>query len=224
MESTTSVVYESENLTIKCIVLGLLSNNVYIIESDGATAIVDPSCRADDILKFVGNHNVDKILLTHYHFDHVGAAREIKRITGAKTYASTIDAALIEDPNKVPIFHRKIDQCGIDIKLNEDDIIEIGSSSWKVIETPGHTQGGICFYNKDAQNHPILISGDTLFKCSCGRCDFIDSSIPDMKKSLLKLSELPDSTLVLPGHQDYTRIKDERNYALNKTVLSEMLD
>lgn len=210
----TDVIYQSKNLKISYIVLGLLSNNVYIIESNNQFGIVDPSCRENDILEFAGTKNISKIILTHYHFDHVGAAHSLKKLTNAKTFASEIDSEYIENPDNIPVFHRKVDACNVDIKLREGNEIKIGSSFWKVFETPGHTKGGICLYNANADRFPILISGDTLFKRSCGRTDFEDSDPQKMQESLIKLSKLPDETLVLPGHESMTTIEHERHYML----------
>lgn len=80
--------------------------------------------------------------------------------------------------------------------------------------------GCICFYSTDAADKPILICGDTLFLCSCGRTDFIDSDELAMKNSLSKLAKLPDETIVLPGHEGITTIGNEKNFMLRgKTKL-----
>lgn len=133
--------------------------------------------------------------------------------THAKTYASEIDSPFIEDPEKAPLY-RKTEPCKVDVKLKDGDEVTIGSTTWKVIATPGHTPGSICYYSEDCGNNPVLICGDVLFRCSCGRTDFPDGSEIDMRKSLARLAELPDNTIVLPGHDQLTTISFERNYML----------
>lgn len=206
-------IFKSSNLKICQIVVGMISNNVYLIESDEQKAIVDPSANCEKILEMFDG-TLDKILITHYHWDHIGAGEELKNITKATTYASVTDSKYIEDTSASPLNSRATKSFPIDVKLKENDTIQIGSTSWKVIETPGHTQGGICFYNEDNKKTPLLLSGDTLFCCSCGRTDFPDSDPNQMFVSLQKLAQLPDETLVFPGHEETTTILNERNYML----------
>lgn len=196
----------TKKLYIKKTTLGMLENNVYLIRTDNQTAIVDPSCQPDAIMNFLGEQNLDKILITHYHWDHLRAGAKIKNLTSAITYASKIDSPFIENPENAPLY-RQTDGFYIDKKLNNNDIVKIGQTNWRVIATPGHTPGSICFYNQDVQ--PILISGDTLFESSCGRTDFADGNTEDMKNSLKILSKLDPETIVLPGHGNITKIKDE---------------
>lgn len=202
------LVYESDNLKISCIVLGLLSNNVYLLESNGQKALVDPSCRPADIEEFIGE-SCDKIFITHYHFDHIGAAKEVKKLTGATTYASTLDMPYVEQTEEIPGTHRRVEPCKVDIALKEGDTVTVGNTTWKVLETPGHTPGSICFY---CEAEGILMSGDTLFFGSCGRTDFVDGNPADMVKSLRKLSKLPKETKVFPGHGEFTTIDREINF------------
>ena len=205
-------VYSSEKLNIYCEQLGMLGNNVFVLESESEKALVDPACNTDQILDMAEN-KLDKILLTHYHWDHIRALAEVQAATGAKTFASEKDAPFIEDTEKAPLY-RKTDSCKIDTKLKDGETVPIGSTTWKVIETPGHTPGSICFYSKDCGDKPVLICGDVLFRCSCGRTDFPDGNELDMRNSLAKLAELPDNTLVLPGHDQLTTIEHERNFML----------
>lgn len=201
-----SEIFKNSNLSIQQITLGMLENNVYLIESDNEKAIIDPSCECDKIIELSGDTNINKILLTHYHWDHIRAGAELVRKTGAKTYASIIDSQFIENPEKAPLY-RKTDGFHIDIKLEDRDNVTIGQSIWTVISTPGHSPGSICFYCENDQ--PILISGDTLFEGTCGRYDFADGNFTDIKSSLKKLSQLNSKTIVFPGHGKTTTIKDE---------------
>ncbi len=193
----------------------MIQNNVFIISDDAATIVVDPSCKADEILKAVGNRKVDAIILTHRHSDHVGAAKALRDKTGATVIASAIDAPIISGEQKLPHDDMRFEPCPVDQTVADGDILKIGNMPWKVISTPGHTPGGICLFlapqfGSNPQGAPVLISGDTLFCGSIGRTDFQGGDMRAMRASLKRLAALPDDTIVLPGHESLTRIGDER--------------
>lgn len=131
---------------IEFLVLGMLSNNTYLISDGTATLIVDPSCHADEILEALGNRKLDVIVLTHGHYDHVGAANELREATGATVIASAIDAPMIESGSPALGSGRKMPPCPVDSKVEDGDIVEIGSMAWKVVLTPGHTKGSMCLF------------------------------------------------------------------------------
>ena len=192
---------------VEYLVLGMIENNVYIISDGAATIVVDPSCKADEILKAVGNRTVDAIILTHRHSDHVGAAKELRDKTGAMVIAS--------GEKKLPRDDMRFTPCPVDHVVNDGDILKIGNMPWKVILTPGHTEGGICLFldprfGTNPECAPVLISGDTLFCGSIGRVDFQGGDMNAMRKSLKRLAVLPDETVVLPGHNSTTKIGNER--------------
>ena len=199
---------------IEFLVLGMIENNVFIISYGEATMVVDPSCKADEILKAVGDRKVDAIVLTHRHSDHVGAAKELRDKTGATVIASAIDAPWITGEKRARDDMR-FDPCPVDHTVADGDILKIGNMAWKVIGTPGHTPGGICLFldpqfGSNPAGDPVLVSGDTLFCGSIGRVDFEGGDMKAMRKSLKRLAVLPDETIVLPGHNDLTKIGDER--------------
>lgn len=200
---------------VEYLVLGPIENNVYIISDGAATIVVDPSCKTDEILKAVGNRSVDAIILTHRHSDHVGAARELRDKTGAMVIASAIDAPLITGEKKLPRDDMHFPPCPVDHTVGDGDILKIGNMPWKVMLTPGHTEGGICLFldprfGTNPEGAPVLISGDTLFCGSIGRVDFQGGDMNAMRKSLRRLAVLPDETIVLPGHNSTTKIGNER--------------
>ena len=193
----------------------MIQNNVFIISDDAATIVVDPSCKADEILKAVGNRKVDAIILTHRHSDHVGAAKALRDKTGATVIASAIDAPIISGEQKLPHDDMRFEPCPVDQTVADGDILKIGNMPWKVISTPGHTPGGICLFlapqfGSNPQGAPVLISGDTLFCGSIGRTDFQGGDMRAMRASLKRVAALPDDTIALPGHESLTRIGDER--------------
>lgn len=122
-------VFESDKLIIKNKIMGMVSNNVYYLESEGEKVIVDPSCKAPEIIEYAGGKDISKILITHYHFDHTGAANELRNLTNAKTYASKTDAVNIEAGSDDKFPYRRVDPCPVDVKLTEGDTVKIGSTT-----------------------------------------------------------------------------------------------
>ena len=185
--------------------VSVVQTNCYIISNDTEVMVIDPGDDAERILEVVGEKKVKYVLLTHSHFDHIMAAEEICKKTGAKLCAS--DKARLDDE----------DYCGFtsfglsgfsplkaDVLLKEGDEISVAGEKFTVIETPGHTPCSICLLSGD-----VLISGDTLFEGSCGRCDLVGGSFSTILKSLKKLSALPGNTRVYSGHGAPTTIENE---------------
>lgn len=198
------------------LVQGMLENNVYFISDGEATMVVDPSSDAEEIMRALDGRELDAIVLTHCHSDHVGAAADLRRLTGATVIASKIDAPEICGEKPISRDNWKFKTCPVDFRAEDGDIVEIGNMAWKVMVTPGHTKGGMCWYlvpqfGNHESGAPVLISGDTLFEGSVGRTDFEGGSMKEMRASVRKLAFLPDETIVLPGHGRQTTIGAERS-------------
>lgn len=200
---------------VRYVVVGLISNNVYFVD-DGAGGVIvcDPSAESDLLLKVAGTRPVSAIFITHNHTDHTGAARALRDATGAKVYCSQVDAPAVEKGSSA--FGLQSDPCPVDVLLHDGDQVTVGATTWRCISTPGHTPGGMCFYldadhaGEQAAGKPILLSGDTLFHASMGRTDLPGGNEKDMARSLKRLGELPDETVVFPGHNALTTIEMER--------------
>ena len=201
-------------VSIEAMVLGPIENNVYIVSDGAATFVVDPTGYADYIVDKLDGRKLDAIVLTHFHWDHVGGAQELRELTGAPTIASAIDAPSITGEKRLDPSHREFPPCPVDKTVVEGEELVIGNMRWKVLETPGHTPGSMCLfldpqYGSDPTGAPVLISGDTLFCGTHGRTDFAGGDPAAMMASLARLAELPDETLVLPGHNSLTTIGRE---------------
>jgi len=193
--------------------VGLFQANCYVITlEDGKVYVIDPGGESKRILSYLSK--LDVILLTHAHFDHIGALKDLKKaypkarlcmhencdyskeeiLSVARQVSNDLLPLLKEETDDLP-------KCDLFLKDKET----IGP--FEVIYTPGHSKGSVCYYNK---SNEILFSGDTLFQGSIGRCDLLGSSFDSILESLNKLFALPDNTKVLPGHGEATYIKDEK--------------
>lgn len=193
-------------MLIKSLTLGHIQTNCYIVTDENTLecAIIDPGAESNTIMDYLEENKLKcrYILLTHGHFDHTGAVEEVMRQTGAtvcmhkKDVRRTIaELGFRYSPPKGTVF------------IKEGDKINVGSLVFEVIETPGHSEGGLTFRCEDA-----LFTGDTLFRDSCGRTDLPGCNGADMMKSLKKLRDLPGDYEVYPGHMEATSLERERRY------------
>ena len=196
-------------MTIHTLPLGAYQTNTYILENEGRCVVIDPGYAPDAILKFLAQKDltIDAIMLTHGHFDHVGAVEKILEATGCRLWLSEKDWRQDADPATsafYPIANRELSNMRF---YAEGDEISAAGMTFTVLETPGHTPGSVCLLTEN-----VLFTGDTLFAGSCGRTDLPGGSWTTIQNSLRRLSALSDALRVYPGHGDSTTLAAEKQY------------
>lgn len=196
-------------LDVKCNVFGSLENNCYLItdRATGKSALVDCTEDSEKMRKFISGADLEYILLTHGHYDHIGGVSAVSAATGAKVVISREDEPMLASSKaSLAAFTGAVHtNAHADITVSDGDKIQLGESTISVISTPGHTPGGVCYLCDDK-----IFSGDTLFFCSCGRTDFPGGSLDQMLVSLNKLASLNGNYKVYPGHDRETSLDFER--------------
>ena len=188
--------------------------NCYIVEDEESkeTMVIDPGGEPEKIIEMLdalGINELKYIYLTHCHGDHFGGILELKNKKGGKVLIHRADSEGLYNQAISLTYYIGMDDINLeaDSRVDGDDIIHLGNLEFKVIHTPGHTQGGTCLY---CEEQALLFSGDTLFKGTWGRTDLPTSSFPDIIASITnKLATLPSDTIVYPGHGKSTRIREE---------------
>jgi len=180
-------------------------SNVYLLTGDSNLLIDSGTGLSSDYIirsvkDVIGSYGkLDKVLLTHCHFDHIGAGRMLIDAFGCKVYAGSKDAVPVRQSDDKYTLARSF---GVDIGpypvegLEEGDVIDIGEHRLRVIDTPGHTLGGVCYFDEISSS---LFSGDTVFAVGIGRTDFNGGSLDSLRNSLRKLCNMPVTGLY-PGH------------------------
>ena len=184
--------------------------NCYLIEGERGVVVIDPGYKREAILDFL-KENEDKerlILLTHGHFDHIGGAEYLRLETGVKIGIGALDEPALSDDvlNCAVNFKRVISPFNADYLYNDGDVISVGDITLKVMHTPGHTVGGVC-YLADG----VVFTGDTLFKGTIGRDEFPGGDLETLKKSVKRLYTLDEDTVIYAGHGDSSTIGEEKN-------------
>lgn len=198
-------------MEIKTVITGNIEENCHLIwDENKRCLVIDPGDDCNRILKAISeNHlTVEKIVLTHGHYDHVGAVNELKKATGATVIAHLEEKELILNPELSLARYISPDFAvpQVDSYVKEGDVISVGELSFTVMHTPGHTRGGMCLYG-----HGVLFSGDTVFYGTLGRWDFPTGDLSKLAHSIIKrIFSLPDETVIYSGHGPKTTVGMEK--------------
>ena len=189
-------------MLIKSLTVGPIETNCYIVTDEDTLqcAVIDPGDESNTIMDYLeDNHLTAKyIFLTHGHFDHTTAVAAVQEETGAAVCIHRADVGVGD--------YRFTPPAGA-IFYGEGDTFTVGALTFRVIETPGHTPGGVCLLCENA-----LFCGDTLFRDSCGRTDLPGGDMPTLMQSLKKLASLPGDYEVYPGHMESSTLDRERRF------------
>jgi hydroxyacylglutathione hydrolase len=198
------------------VVVGAFQCNCTILACDKTkeAVIIDPGDEAKKILDIVKHYDlkVKYLLHTHAHLDHIMATREIKEKTGAEILLHKADNDIYNNLiNQASMFGFKVQSpLQVDKFIEHEQEISAGETiNTKVIHTPGHSPGSVCYHFN--QENPFLFSGDTLFARSIGRTDLWGASYPQIISSIKeKLFSLPEDTVICPGHGEKTTVWEEK--------------
>ena len=183
--------------------LGAYQTNCYMIcaEDSAKCVVIDPGYEPQRVLMQAATlgKTIEAILLTHGHFDHVGAVRDIAAETDCDVYICPEDLSMPPQMTAGPLYYTHT--------YTEGDVLSLAGLQIRVIRTPGHTQGSVCLLVEDA-----MFSGDTLFEGSCGRTDLPGGDWAQILQSLKRLKELNRDYKVYPGHGGSTTLAEERMY------------
>ena len=193
-------------MLIKTLVVGPIEENCYVVtnESTLECVVIDPGDESNTILDYIEDNRLKcaAIMITHGHFDHVGAVEAVAEETGAVIYMSPLDCRSAMNSDEFPY---DLPEGGIE--LNDGDIISAAGLTFEIIATPGHSRGSVTIKCEDA-----LFTGDTMFRGSSGRTDLEGGNQVSMMKSLAKLCRLEGDYEVYPGHMESSSLLRERTF------------
>ena len=203
-------------MNMKRFALGPLWTNGYLIsDRQGSAVFIDPAAETSIIMDWLKANNLDlkAVLLTHGHIDHVAGLGEngFSDMADGQVYINRGDSEMLTNPPREfgQRFGLIFDGISSFKDINDGDELSFGDIRVKIIATPGHTEGSVCFLVWENGEDPALFSGDTLFAQSIGRTDLPGGNFGALEKSLIKLASLPPELAVYPGHGPSTTIFDE---------------
>lgn len=194
--------------------LGPLGTNCYIVENDKKECVIfDPGEEGKKLVQFIKDKSLKPlaVLLTHAHFDHIGALDEVREAFEVDAYIHKKEDKWLSDAtlngSNLFMMGKSISQKKAEKIISNEGTITIEGFRFEVFETPGHSPGSVSYYMRD---EGYLFSGDVLFKGSVGRTDLPGGSMDVLMKSIhSKLMILPENTIVFPGHGELTLLQDE---------------
>lgn len=203
---------EARPLRVLAMEVGPLAENTYLVgnPASGKAVVIDPGDEADEILRQLGARGwtLDKILLTHGHFDHVGAVAALKERTGASVHIHPADADLMRSAGRQgAMFGLHVpDPPPPDVLVREGDTVSLGDAAFLVLHTPGHTPGHVTYLSGD-----LAFVGDLIFEGSIGQTDLPGGSLDELLRAVReKIFTLPRDTILFPGHGPATTVGDEK--------------
>ncbi|MCM1503188.1 MAG: MBL fold metallo-hydrolase [Bacteroidales bacterium] len=204
-------------LNIKCFYFNSFQECCSVVwDGSGKAAIIDPGCYTPEEIQtltgFISSKGltVEKIMLTHTHFDHIYGVAELARLYNVPVLMDPAETAIIENEEHFcNMFGLRVPDTGFQATdIHDGDLVYAGENTFEVLSTPGHTPGGVCFLCREEK---VLFSGDTLFAGSIGRTDNRWGDYDALMKGIFeKLMVLEGDITVIPGHGHPTTIADER--------------
>lgn len=189
-------------MKIKRFIGGLLESNGYVIyQKDGGEAfLIDPGYNSKVFIEYIKEHGFDLkgILLTHHHYDHSGVADRVKAVFDCPIYLHRRDC---------DIYFKEFKR-NADIYMEDGDVFDLEGEELRVIHTPGHTGGGVCFMSEKSR---VCFTGDTIFNVDLGRTDLEGGSESEMIDSILNIiDKWQNDIMIYPGHGDGCTMKKVR--------------
>ena len=193
-------------MLIKTLPVGQLETNCYVVTNEDTLrcVVIDPGDESNTILDYMESNHLkcEAVLMTHGHFDHIGALCAVAEETGADSYMNEKDTMINNG-----ILRRGVELPEGLKSYDDGDVLDYAGMSFEIIATPGHTPGGVCIKVNDA-----LFTGDTLFRGSCGRVDLPGGDPQEEMRSLKKICSLEGDFEVYPGHMDSSTLQRERSF------------
>lgn len=201
-------------MRLKKFIMGSASENCYVIDNSTSALVIDPGIASEDVVSYLNDNklNLDGILITHGHYDHIGGIDFLVARYGCPVYGNDYLKKLLKDPRENLSYYHSPLVIESDIIVAKDDM-QIGAWETKWFHLPGHSPDSCMIYLPKLK---IMFTGDVLFKDSIGRFDFPNSSIPDTKKTIEKIKQMDFDCRIYPGHGLPSTLKEEQenNYYL----------